>query len=58
MDFLIIVVFSLYFLYKILNTSTVRSPMLVVFQDPSSHIRGMPVIDLQVAFEICPYSCV
>lgn len=38
MDFLIITVPKLNFLYKILNTSTVSSCMLVIFQDPSSHI--------------------
>lgn len=38
MDFLIIIVLKLYFLYKILNISTVTSSLLVIFQDPASHI--------------------
>lgn len=38
MDFLIIIVLKLYFLYKILNISNVDSSLLVIFQDPSFHI--------------------
>lgn len=48
MDFLIITVPKLNFLFKILNTSTVSSCMLVIFQDPSSHIWERPIIDPQV----------
>lgn len=39
MDFLINIVFKVYFLYKILNTSTVSSPLLIIFQDLKSYLR-------------------
>lgn len=45
MDFLITTALKLSCLYQVLNTSTVISPMLVIFQNPNSYIwKGLLLI--------------